>query len=110
MPLNNDSPLTKTVADEEMSDSEMWKAHKEMGQQKRASNRESSAQLLTEAGITFKSKNGGAHLIVDGGNHGIFNFWPGTGLWMRSGAKSSKRRNYGVRNLIHVLKGSVYGH
>jgi len=100
----------KGVADEEMTDSEMWAALKKRGQEKRASNREDSAQMLRDAGISFESKNLGAHLIVDGGAHGKFNFWPGTGLWMRVGAKSAKRRNYGVRNLIHVLKGNVYGH
>lgn len=104
------SPTAKEIADEEMTDSEMWAAWKKRGQDKRASNREDSARLLTEAGIAFESKNGGAHLIVNGGHHGTFNFWPGTGLWMRNGAKSATRRNYGVRNLIHVLKGNIYGH
>ncbi|MEY4760653.1 MAG: hypothetical protein RLZZ200_509 [Pseudomonadota bacterium] len=85
------------MSTEEMTDSEMWRAHKEQGQAKRASNRENSARLLTEAGIPFESKNNGAHLVVAG----YFDFWPGTGLFM---ARGSKTKSYGVRNLIERAK------
>lgn len=42
-----------------------YKAMKEHSQKKRANNREGSAEMLTEAGIEYESKNNGAHLIVD---------------------------------------------
>jgi hypothetical protein len=89
------------VADEDMDDGEMWRAIREQSQQKRASNREQSAQLLAAAGLGFVSRNGGAHLIVEGERGEIFDFWPGTGLWM-SRADKVKRR--GVQRLIKRAK------
>lgn len=80
-------------------DGEMWKAFKVMKQEKRASNRENSAELLASAGIPFTSHNGGAHLIVEGRDCFI-DFWPGTGRWIsRDGTKG-----FGVRNLLEYLK------
>jgi hypothetical protein len=84
------------MTDDDFSDSEFWRAYGRQRQEKRASNREQSAKMLTDAGIAFEAKNYGAHLVVDG----IIDFWPGTGLWMPRG---TARRRYGVRNLIsHV--------
>lgn len=60
---------------------------------KRASNRVNSAHLLTAAGISFESRNNGAHLIVAK----RYDFWPGTGLWMVRGEKTKQR---GVSKLI----------
>lgn len=73
---------------------------KERSQQNRASNREGGAHMLTEAGLSFESKNDGAHLIV---RHYplVIDFWPGTGLWQVRG-KPFRRR--GVRNLINYAK------
>ena len=82
---------------EEMSDSEMWALRKKHSQEKRQSNRYSSAALIAAAGITFTSYNGGAHLVVDGN----IDFWPGTGLWM---VRKLSARFYGVRNLIQHVK------
>lgn len=78
-----------------------WRDIKEARQQKRAENRESSQELLREAGVRFVSKNSEAHLIVttDGG-HAI-DFWPGTGLWIMRG---STQRHRGVRKLIAFCK------
>lgn len=84
---------------EEMSDSEMWHAVKNRGQEKRASNRENSASLLTQAGIPFQAHNASAHLVVAG----HIDFWPGTGLWM---VRKSNKRRYGVRGLINYVKSS----
>lgn len=79
---------------------EMWAAVKEARQEKRASNRENSAEYLRERGIMFSTNNGGAHLIVEG-NEGFIDFWPGTGRWnCRSGHKG-----FGVRNLVIYIKG-----
>ena len=38
----------------------------EESKQRRAHNRESSAELLSAKGIDFETKNNGAHLIVQG--------------------------------------------
>lgn len=43
---------------------DMFNALKAARQEKRASNRKSSPEVLKDAGISFESKNGGAHLIV----------------------------------------------
>ena len=78
-----------------------FNALKKMKQEKRASNRENSAELLKAEGIVFTSNNGGAHLIVEG-NTCFIDFWPGTGKWnSRCGAKG-----FGVRNLITFVKES----
>lgn len=79
---------------------ETFNAMKKAGQEKRASNREQSPQLLEAAGIPFEVKNMGAHLIVEG-NDCYIDFWPGTGRWIsRKG-----ERGFGVRNLIkHIDK------
>lgn len=66
-------------------------------QEKRADNRESSRQLLLDAGIPFQERNGGAHLIVAE----RFDFWPGTGKWIERGTKTYRR---GVFNLIKAAK------
>jgi hypothetical protein len=77
-----------------------FRAMKIHSQQKRAGNRDSSAQLLKEKDIHFTSNNGGAHLIVEG-NDGFIDFWPGTGRWNdRKGTKG-----FGVMNLIRHIKG-----
>ncbi|HEJ4320006.1 hypothetical protein PIGHUM_04436 [Pigmentiphaga humi] len=76
-------------------------AMKEESQRRRSSNRESSSRLLTEAGISFESKNEGSHLIVSG-QGAVVDFWPGTGLWI---VRGSKERRRGVRQLITRLGG-----
>ena len=80
---------------------EGWAEHKKQRQEKKASNRESSANRLDEIGIPYVSKNGGAHLIVsiygvDTKKQQIIDFWPGTGKWIvRSGEKGR-----GIRSLL----------
>ncbi|KDC23884.1 hypothetical protein L505_3675 [Bordetella bronchiseptica F4563] len=79
-------------------------ARQERSKQKRASNREHSARLLSEAGIQFQSRNDGAHLIVTGVGGHTFDFWPGTGLWLMRGSSKDRR---GVRSLIRAAKSST---
>jgi hypothetical protein len=98
------------VSNDDTGSTEYWRDIKQARQAKRASNRDDSAQLLTEAGITFESKNDGAHLIVWIGKSASdrkINFWPGTGLWMLDNTKSKSQRNYGVKNLIQYVKGGT---
>lgn len=83
----------------ELSLSEYFGLKKEASREKRASNRENSAEYLTQREIPFTSKNQGAHLIVEGYNCFI-DFWPGTGKWhSRCGIKG-----FGVRNLVEFIK------
>ena len=74
---------------------EDFKAWKEQSKKKRASNRERSLELLGEKGISYKEKNGGAHLVVSGAK-GVVDFWPGTGKWIARYGKQGR----GVFNLI----------
>ncbi len=85
-----------------MDETSYWRDYKAASQEKRASNRESSAQYLTEVGIPFVSKNEGAHLIVESGKC-LIDFWPGTGKWnSRDGTKGR-----GVQNLVqYIMEGS----
>lgn len=77
---------------------EDFKAMKKASQDKRADNRQQSAQYLTNRGIPFTSKNGGAHLIVEGVDCFI-DFWPGTGKWITRNGKNG----FGVRNLVKFI-------
>lgn len=77
-----------------------FNAWKKAKQEKRASNREDSAAILTRAGVLFESKNIGAHLIVTAGAK-IVDFWPGTGLWIVRGANNKRR---GVHKLIEYVE------
>lgn len=76
-----------------------FNALKKMRQEKRASNRDDSAVMLTEAGIKYEAKNLGAHLIVEAGAKKV-DFWPGTGLWMVRGQAAKHR---GVRKLMEFV-------
>lgn len=67
--------------------------------EKRASNREASAAILSRSGIVFESKNEGAHLVVLAGQS-VVDFWPGTGLWIVRGGQ----RKRGVRNLVKFVE------
>ena len=72
---------------------------KAVSSQRRASNRETSAQYLQQHGILFTEKNQGAHLIVEGKTCYI-DFWPGTGKWnSRCGHKG-----FGVKNLVEFIQ------
>jgi hypothetical protein len=85
-----------------MSDqAEIWRDVRHERQEKRASNRVSSRDLLRAAGVVFVEKNDGTHVIVDGGPGGRrADFWPGTGLWM---VRGSSKRHRGVRRLLKWL-------
>ena len=77
---------------------ETFNAMKKMKQEKRADNRENSAEYLRTRSIPFVSNNHGAHLIVEGRDCFI-DFWPGTGKWnSRCGKKG-----FGVRNLVEFI-------
>lgn len=78
--------------------SEIYADHRAIGQEKRAKNRKSSTELLSENGIDFVVKNDGAHIIISIHGKPEIDFWPGTGLWIDRKEKSRKRR--GVMKLI----------
>lgn len=89
--------------DETMAD--YWRdvkpAMQEASQQRRATNRLSSAEMLRANGVQFEAKNDGAHLIVRDGVGRVFDFWPGTGLWKMRGTNLQRR---GVRALLKITK------
>jgi hypothetical protein len=93
-----------TVANTDETEGDFWRDVRKAGQQARASNRVTSAEVLTKAGIRFTSHNDGAHLRVlyDGR---IYDFWPGTGLWRLSGGKGASGR--GVFKLLRHLGGGA---
>lgn len=79
---------------------ELFNDMKKIKKEKRETNRQSSGELLTAAGIQFESKNGGAHLVVNANGHN-FDFWPGTGLWIMRG---STQRHRGVFSLMTMVQ------
>lgn len=70
-----------------------------MGHIRRANNRESSPRILAERGVSFETKNDGAHLIVTIGEL-VVDFWPGTGKFITRSAKPKTGR--GVFNLLKL--------
>lgn len=80
---------------------DLFKSIGKESQTRRGANRARSAQLLTDSGISFKSNNAGAHLIVTH-NDTVADFWPGTGKWIIRGSGAYNR---GVFNLLKALKG-----
>lgn len=74
---------------------------RQISQQKRERNRNSSAHILAEHGIDFDTKNDGAHLIVK--HNGLtVDFWPGTGKFIPR--KPKPKHGRGVFNLIKMLE------
>lgn len=74
---------------------EAFKAMKEEGKQKRASNTANSLNLLAAMGIEFKLLSP-SHARV-----GDYDFWPSTGLFIHV---KTKKRNRGVQKLIRLVK------
>jgi predicted Ser/Thr protein kinase len=80
---------------------DMFSSYADASKKKRASNRADSARMLEGAGIKFSEHNGGAHLVVCSKSC-VFDFWPGTGKWVKRPTKNYQR---GVAKLIkEVLK------
>lgn len=69
----------------------MFNEYRKVKQEKRAVNRDSSAEVLRAKGVDFTTNNEGFadNLTVD--------FWPGTGKWIVRGGKKAGR---GVFNLL----------
>lgn len=83
-----------------MSDAgEVWKPHRAARREKRASNRNASADILRAHGVDFQVRNGGAHLVVRHASK-IADLWPGTGKYQMRGDGRFRR---GVFNLLHEL-------
>lgn len=78
---------------------EEFEAHKEASKARRADNREQSANLLTDHGVQFESKNLGAHLVVTHGER-VVDFWPGTGKWIE---RRKTKHHRGVFKLLTRL-------
>lgn len=68
--------------------------------ERRADNRDRSAAILDRLGVSFESKNGGAHLIVTHDGKTV-DFWPGTGKFIQR--QSGARHGRGVFNLMKLL-------
>lgn len=65
----------------------VWDAMRQRSMEKRAANRQQSAELLERAHVKYISRNLGAHLTVTHGGRIVY-FWPGTGKWFdRAGPK-----------------------
>lgn len=77
---------------------EYWRDVNQASADKRAANREKSAEILRLRGINFKSKNNGVHLVVYGLRE-VIDFWPGTGKYVVRGSGVTGR---GVRNLLKL--------
>lgn len=78
---------------------ETFASLREEGRERRANNRESTPEVLRAHGVSFVSKNAGAHLIVTHGKH-VADLWPGTGKYQVRGTGRYKR---GVFNLLRDL-------
>lgn len=89
------------MTNDDDSTGDYWRDVNAYRQDKRTTNRRSSARVLRDAGIAFEEKNAGAHLIVRHGDH-VVDFWPGTGLWIDRATPGERRR--GVFPLVDFLR------
>lgn len=87
------------MSDTVNEDTEMWKAYRKVGQEKRASNRESCKDILDAKGVMYERKNEGAHLIVSG-KLGKIDYWPGTGKFIARNGKQGR----GIVNLLKLCE------
>lgn len=78
---------------------EIWNAIRADRRERRHRNRELSPQILDAHGVSYVSKNDGAHLIVSHGEL-VIDFWPGTGKWV---VRRKGMRGRGVRPLLDTL-------
>lgn len=82
---------------------ELFNAAREAGKERRASNRDTTPQVLRDHGLAFEVKNDGAHLVVKHAGK-VADLWPGTGKYRvrRPGGKGEQYRR-GVFNLLRDL-------
>ena len=78
----------------------MFRIMKDESKDRRTSHRNTSPQCLRDAGISFERINGGVQLIVES-DHGLIDFWPGTGRWRVRAYATTK---FGVKNLIKFIR------
>lgn len=83
--------------DDNMGD--IFRSFTKLKQEKRASNRQQSADTLKSLGIPFADPNAGAHLIIRITPSATADFWPGTGLWKIR----NKGNGRGIRSLIKAI-------
>lgn len=67
--------------------------------ERRANNRQDTADVLRTNGVKFESKNHGAHLVIEHAGL-VADLWPGTGLFSIRGRKPNGR---GVFELLKRL-------
>lgn len=91
----------RTIATDDDDMAALFNARRVAQQEKRASNREFSTQLLRDSGIAFTSHNAGAHLVV----LDKWDFWAGTGRFRERKGKPGQppREGRGVRKLLAIL-------
>jgi hypothetical protein len=78
---------------------EMFNEWREDKKKKKASNLEFSTNELIKRGVSFESKNGGVHLVIESLD-GLIDFWPSTGKFKVRASNEYKR---GLRNLLKHL-------
>lgn len=81
---------------------ELFNAAREAGRERRASNRETTPEVLRRHGVAFDSKNEGAHLVVRHGEW-VADLWPGTGKYQVRRGKWRSPYRRGVFNLLRDL-------
>ncbi len=74
---------------------DVFRAMRADKQERHAANRTERAEILRKAGVRFETRNGGAHLIVEG-QGGKIDFWPGTGKWIDRNRKNGR----GINSLL----------
>jgi hypothetical protein len=74
---------------------------KQYSAERKERNKNGSAAMLEQNGISFESKNDGIHLIVTHGGY-VVDLWPTTGKFIIRGYKKHLR---GVRLLIKIVRG-----
>lgn len=79
---------------------ELWRDYRKHQQARRAQRREDGRARLIAEGVSFQEHNGGAHLIVMGGQNCVIDYWPGTAKWYERGTSV---RGRGCSRLLRLI-------
>lgn len=85
--------------DEDDSITAYWRDVRAMRQQCSAENRKNGPAILEQHGISFVTKNGGAHLIISHNGH-MIDYWPGTKRFV---FRTAEFKGHGVYKLLKLL-------
>jgi hypothetical protein len=104
------------VTEDDATMGDVFKAAREESKERRAANRENGRKALDEAGVAYRVKNQGAHIIIERHQVCYVEYWPGTGRWNSRGMWKTRHNGHypattgrGIASLMAYLKSKGIG-